>query len=259
MRFGISNLVWPQLPEEVKTRLLSSCAICDFAPTIHFPDWRIPDSFSSNHYGSGLRICALQSLLFNIPDASLVRSDDEFAVVRTHLRYLFGVAQKASIPMLIYGSPGTRSKASVDLLGPQMRQRVRLLAEDAATYQVKLCFEVNSPRYGCEFLCDNEALFALLDDLRHPGLGLHLDVGQLIEEGREPATLVSQRGAELAHIHLSAPDFSLRSELLPLYREVIAAARAESPSVDVVLEVQKLGDRPASELADLCEVLAAEF
>lgn len=260
MRFGISNLIWPHLSATTRRRLQTLCTICDFAPTVHFGGWSaVPPSLPKRPYGDGaMEVGALQSLFFGVAEASLVKGDQEFAVLRAHFQRLVRWASLSDVPYLIYGSPGTRSGSLVDLDGPVLEQRVQQLADDAKAGGVRLCFEVNSLKFGCEFLSSNEGLFSLLDRMQHPGLGLHLDVGQMVEEGLEPIAVVQQHAAALLHLHLSAPDFSCRPEMLPLYRDVVRAVKRCAEDADVVLEVQKLGQATETDLLLLCEALARE-
>lgn len=260
MRFGISNLIWPHLSVTTRQRLQTLCAVCDFAPTVHFGGWlAVPPLLPKRPYGdNAMEIGALQSLFFGMAEASLVKGDREFAILREHFQHLVRWASSIDVPYLIFGSPGTRSGLLVDLDGPVLAKRVRQLADDAQLGGVRLCFEVNSPKFGCEFLSSNEALFGLLDQMQHPGLGLHLDVGQMVEEGLEPATVVEQHAAALLHIHLSAPDFSCRPEMLPLYRDIMRVVKRCADHVDVVLEVQKLGQASETDLLLLSEALVQE-
>ncbi len=258
MRFGVSNLIWPRLSPDARQDILTSCQVVDFAPTVHYGKWdAVPLPVPPDVMGENVALSGLQSLFFGVPDVSLVKDQQAFDRLRAHMLRVLALAGGSGARCLVLGSPGTRSGASLDLCGPVILERVRALAGDVAAAGLRLCFEVNSPRFGTEFLSANHELFELLAVARHPGLGLHLDTGQMIEEGLEPVEVVSRHAASLIHLHLSAPDFSCRPDLLPLYGDVIRVLRGASSRADVVLEVQSLGDASESDIVGMCRQLRA--
>lgn len=259
MRFGISNLILPALSRPARDAALAASRICDFAPTVHYGTWEhVPAEMPERPYGAqGPRVSALQSLFFGVPGASLVGDQEAFSTLERHFVRLTGWAARAGIPFLVFGSPATRRGFAEDGR-VEVRRRIASLADIARAARVKLCFEVNSTSFGCEFLTHNAELRGLLADLAHPGLGLHLDTGQMLEEGVDVVSYVARSAPELVHLHLSAPDFTCRPELLGMYRQVLSELGRRNPEVDVVLEVQKLGGAVESEFLGLCSALSAE-
>jgi sugar phosphate isomerase/epimerase len=259
MRFGISNLVFGQLTETTREAILGVSAICDFAPTVHYGSWEnTPDLLPAHPYPAhATKICALQSLFFGVQGASLLKDEDSFVKLVHHHVRLVDLAASAEVPFLIYGSPGTRAGCIEGLTEAGIHSRIIQLADIAASKGVKLCFEVNSPKFGCEYLTTNAALLELLAVLAHPGLGLHLDVGQILEEGIDVVPFVKANLNALVHLHLSASDFTCEPERTPLYTEVLTVLRDADVDVDVVLEIQKLGDASEAQLIDIFQQLAA--
>ncbi len=257
MRFGISNLVFGQVAEATRDAILGVSVICDFAPTVHFGSWEnTPDLLPACPYPfNATKICALQSLFFGVQGASLLKDEDSFVKLVRHHARLVDLAASAEVPFLIYGSPGTRAGRIEGLAEADIHARIIQLADIAASKGVKLCFEVNSPKFGCEYLTTNAALLELLDVLAHPGLGLHLDVGQILEEGIDVVPFVKANLNELVHLHLSASDFTCELERTQLYTEVLSVLR--DAEVDVVLEIQKLGEASEAQLIDVFQQLAA--
>ena len=255
IRFGISNLVFGQIAEATLEAILAVSAICDFAPTIHYGSWEnTPEILPANPYPAHpTQICALQSLFFGIKGASLLNDEDSFAKLVHHYERLVHLAASAETPFLIYGSPGTRSGRIASLSEDGIHARIIQLADIAASNGVKLCFEVNSPKFGCEYLTTNVALLDLLNVLAHPGLGLHLDVGQMLEEGIDVVPFVKSNLDDLVHLHLSASDFTCDPKRISLYVEVLTILR--ETDVDVVLEIQKLGEASEAQLIDMFQQL----
>ncbi len=260
MRFGISNLVLPVLTEVTRNRLCLSAPICDFAPTAFYESWtNVPAVLPSKPYGpSGPTIVALQSLFFRLPDVSLVREESSFTRLLEHFERLTSIAAASGIRILIFGSPATRTGKSAALTARALLDRVFTLADCAAARELTLCFEVNSKRFGCEYLVSTVELLGLLHTAQHSGLGLHLDVGQMLEEGVDVVRLLPTTSRELLHLHLSAPDFTCRPDLLPEYRKIVRALKDNGSEADVVLEVQKLGNATEYDLVHMCEALAEE-
>lgn len=258
IRFGISNLIFGSVSQACRDALLDASDICDFAPTVHYGSWdEVPEVIPFKPYeGRETQICALQSLFYGLPDVSLLKDGDSFNALVAHCERLAAWAARSNIPNLIYGSPGTRSGRVAHLSDTAMRLRVEKLAHIVGEHGVRLCFEVNSPKFGCEFLASNAELMGLLAQIDHPGLGLHLDVGQMFEEGLPLLSYIEEHALILSHLHLSAPDFTCDPSMLPLYTQIIHRLKSANVEVDVVLEVQQLGRASELQLVAMCEQLA---
>lgn len=257
MRFGVSNLVFNEISAGARNAILNASVICDFAPTMHYGSWEcVPDFLPlSPYFAYDTKISALQSMFYGIENASLLKGEGNFSQLIRHYERLVKLAASAKIPFLIYGSPGTRSGRIENLAESDVLTRITQLADIAAFNGVKLCFEVNSPKFGCEFLTTNHALLELLEELAHPGLGLHLDIGQMLEEEIDVIPFLELNLNKLAHLHLSSPDFTFKPNSVLLYEEVLAVVC--DAEVDVLLEIQKLGEATEVQLVDAYLQLAA--
>jgi sugar phosphate isomerase/epimerase len=198
--------------------------------------------------GHRTKICALQSLFYKVPDVSLVKDDESFERLRKHFQIVVDLASSNETPSVIFGSPGVRSNRHFNLSHAALLERINFLADYAFTKRVKLCFEVNSPKFGCDFLTTNQSLFDLHSDLDHPGLGLHLDVGQMIEEGINPINMVNALNHRICHLHLSSPDFTFQPTMFDLYRSLLQ--KLANQDIDIILEIQTLGGLPECQLVD---------
>lgn len=250
MQFGISNLIFNHISNDSVDAILENCSICDFAPTAHYGLWsNMPKYLPKKPFkGHITKICALQSLFHDVPDVSLVKDDESFERLIKHFQIVVDLASSNETPSVIFGSPGVRSNWDINLSYMALLDRINLLAEYAFTKKVKLCFEVNSPKFGCDFLTTNKSLFDLHNDLDHPGLGLHLDVGQMIEEGVNPINTVNALNHRICHLHLSSPDFSFQPNMFDLYRRLLQ--KLANQDIDIILEIQTLGGLPERQLVD---------
>lgn len=258
LRYGISNLVFDKVTKDVRNRLIESSQICDFAPTALYGSWdAMPDRLPSCPYhGFDMEICSLQSLFFQLQGASLLQDDARYKIIELQIQRLARAARKSAARSLIFGSPSTRKHTTPPIALPELHARIIKLADVCASANLLLCFEVNSPKFGTEFLVSNTELLDLLETLQHPGLGLHLDLGQMSEAGDDIFMLLRSTSGQLSHLHLSAPDFTLSPERMPLYLDVITELKLLSRPVDVILEVQSLAQGEEPILISMSEDLA---
>jgi len=258
LRYGVSNLVFDQVNSDIRSKLITSAQVCDFAPTALYGNWdSMPDMLSSRpYYGASMEVCALQSLFFQMQGASLIQDPQGYEIIEYQVIKLARAAQQSGAKCLIFGAPGTRKHATPRLEMSEIHSRIKSLADICFSAGVLLCFEVNSPKFGCEFLVSNAELFELLSRLNHPGLGLHLDLGQMSEAGDDLTGLLSCTNFQLNHLHLSGPDFTLSPERMPHYLDVIAELKRLGKPVDVILEVQHLSESEGALLISMSEELA---
>ena len=258
VRYGISNLIFDKLNKDNLNNLVKTAQICDFAPTAHYGSWdAMPETLPSCPYsGSPMEISALQSLFFQMKGASLLQDQYGYEIIERQLFKLAYAANAAGAKYLIFGSPATRKYSSPKLHIYELHDRIMRLADICRSANVLLCFEVNSPKFGGDFLVSNVELFELIETLNHPGLGLHLDLGQMSEAGDDVSAILSKTAGQLNHLHLSAPNFDLSPERMSLYCDVIAELKVLQQPVDVVLEVQHLLDAECNSLVNMSEELA---
>jgi hypothetical protein len=258
MKFGVSNLMFSFLSAGAREAVLRCSDICDFAPTALYGPWsQVPIALPAHPYGAGgPMVCALQSLFFGVPNISLVQEEGRFLDLVAHFKIITALAERSSINTLVMGSPGTRSRRSPIISDDQLHERVRVLADLSEAKGLKLCFEVVSPRLGCEFLTRNDDLLCVLRELSHPGLGLHLDVGQMTDEGLNPPRYINDIDIAISHIHLSSPDLTCSTESMPLYRDVIESVRSRNKEAHIILEVQAMGGGNETALVEMCENLS---
>jgi hypothetical protein len=242
VRFGFSNLVWNQLPRDTQVSIVHTCEVCDFGPTMHFGGWaKVPEKLPSWPYGTpGPAIAALQSLFFGITSASLVQDERAFEALLNHWKYIVALAARSHVPKLIFGSPGVRSRRHPDADTDVLERRVRELSDVCRQYNVILCFEVNSGRFGCEFLSSMREYHAFFANFSHSALGRHLDLGQLSEEGLDPMEEIDRAGDRLAHLHLSNSKYDFEASDVSLYVKIINHLQRKDAKNDVILEVQKI-------------------
>jgi sugar phosphate isomerase/epimerase len=156
----------------------------------------------------GLRIVALQALLFGRPDLAM------FGKARdATLEYLSGVVRlgaRLGASALIFGSPRNRARGSLPPAEAWQRavEFFRTLGKVAAEADTCLCIEPNPPRYGADFITTSAEALRLVEEVASPGFGLHLDAACARLVGEDFPARLRASARVLRHVHLSEPDLA---------------------------------------------------
>ncbi len=213
MKLAMSAIAWEPQEDDAAAAILREHGFTgvELAPTKIF---QRPDAATDAEVSAcrrawearGLRIVALQALLFGRPELTVFGE----ARQRT-LDYLIGVARlggRLGAGALVFGSPHNRARGSL----PERdawRSAVdffRSLGTAAAQAGTCVCIEPNPPRYGADFITTSEEALRLVEEVASPGFGLHLDAACALLAGEDfPARLRASARA-LRHVHLSEPD-----------------------------------------------------
>lgn len=233
MRLAFSNLAWPaELDGVVLPRLpFHGFSSLEVAPTRLWPDPLAQDADEvaaarATIEGAGLRIVALQSLLFGRPDLQLFTDEVARRGLYEHLLGMGRLAAGLGATRLVFGSPGNRRRDDVPVEeadGIAVELFARLGAE-AADLGVCFCIEANPVDYRCDWLTDAVASTAFVRAVGSPGVRLHLDTACMALAGDDAATRVREGADVLAHVHASAPQLGAVGPDGPVDHETVAAA-----------------------------------
>jgi sugar phosphate isomerase/epimerase len=155
----------------------------------------------------GMRIAALQALLFGKPHLTLFDSE---SVRRQMLDYLAGIIERAAwlgVTALVFGSPknrrrGERSHREARAIAvPFFRELGRI----AHQHGVSFCIEPNPKDYGCDFVTTIAEGIELVDAVAEEGFCLHLDTGGIALAGDAPEVSLATAGQRFRHFHISEP------------------------------------------------------
>jgi D-psicose/D-tagatose/L-ribulose 3-epimerase len=156
----------------------------------------------------GLRIVALQALLFGRPELTVFGDSRQ----RT-LEYLSGIirlAGRLGAGALVFGSPRNRSRGALGA-ADAWRSAVeffRVLGAAAAEAGTCFCIEPNPPRYGADFVTTSAEALRLVEEVASPGFGLHLDAACALLAGEDFPARLRESAHALRHVHLSEPDLA---------------------------------------------------
>lgn len=213
-RLAISSIAW--LPDETHEvlALLAELHVTglEVAPTTVWPDplsVKYEEIKVALHRWRryGLKVVAIQALLFGHPELLVFGSEIVRRRTLAHLAGMSVLASRLGAEALIFGAPANRRTqnrltSEVETIS---RRFFRAAGRAAADAGVVLCIEPNPPAYGTDFATNAASAWRLVQDVDHPGFGLHLDGGALTTEpidAREDLVAIARHAK---HFHISEP------------------------------------------------------
>jgi D-psicose/D-tagatose/L-ribulose 3-epimerase len=214
MRLAISNIAWPSGADAAVAPLLIEHGAegVELAPTKVWPRpleataaevWAYRDSWERR----GLRIVALQALLFGRPELTLFGDAAARRRAVDHLKGMISLAAALGAGPLVFGSPGNRRVGTLPRAEAEAIAitTFRELGECAHRSGVTFCIEPNPPAYGCDFVTTAEEGADLVERVDCPGFGLHLDTGAMTLAADPVASVLARSSAYWSHFHVSEP------------------------------------------------------
>jgi len=218
MKLAISNIAWRAEEERDVRDLLARLDVrgVEIAPSKIGPAPDRIDEDTARRYRAswedrGIRIVAMQALLFGRPELSIFASAASRADMLAYLSAVIRLGGRLGARALVFGSPknrlvGSLSRSEVEAIGVPFFRELGRIADDHDTC---LCIEPNPPVYGADWITDARSAIQFVELVDHPGFGLHLDAGGLHLAG-EGAPEIARGGAWIRHFHASQP------QLVPL-------------------------------------------
>lgn len=210
----MSNIAWSAEQDALVAELMQACGISglEVAPTRL---WNDPLSVSDGEIEAclgfwsthGIRVVAMQALLFGRPELRLFDSDAVRAQMLDYLDGIMALASRLGVGQLVFGSPKNRSRGELQLDAALSiaTEFFRAAGRRAQRHGVVLCIEPNPPQYDCDFITTAAEALALVERVGEPGFGLHLDAAALHMVGEDAATAVARGIRVLRHVHASEP------------------------------------------------------
>jgi sugar phosphate isomerase/epimerase len=252
MKLSMSNIAW--LPDERREAyaILAEAGFTglEIAPGLFFhgaEDPFVPDTASARRArieaaDAGLSLVSMQSLLFGVSGAALFEGPEAQAAFETGMRRAIALAERFSIPNLVFGSPQQRrvpdSMAMAEALeeGAEVFRKLGDVAEQAGT---RIAIEANPAAYGTNFCNTLDEALAFVDLVAHPAIVPHLDLGAMHMNGdfaSVPARLPALAPL-LGHVHVSEPDLAPApadpATLVPVLNALGAAGYERAVSIEM--------------------------
>jgi sugar phosphate isomerase/epimerase len=210
---AISNIAWQPSENEQIFTLMQQYGFqgLEIAPTKVFanPLETAEDdlkSYKKYCHDRGIRIVAMQSLLFGHPDLTLFDSPEKHEEI---IAYLTGILRFGSIlgaEIAVFGSPANRRIP--ETMNPAEAEKI---AEDffytmgkiAQKFDIYFCIESNPPLYGTNFITDSYQAIEIVKRVNHPNFRFHLDTGALFLNDENIETVMAAGSPYLKHCHVS--------------------------------------------------------
>ncbi|MGH9631558.1 MAG: sugar phosphate isomerase/epimerase family protein [Bryobacteraceae bacterium] len=221
MKIAISNIAWEADENDRVAEIMSARRIkgVEIAPTKIWPDLAVVDDqraidLRESWTERGIRIVALQSLLFGRPDLTVFSAA---GVRRSMLDYLSGVIRISSLlgaKVLVFGSPKNRQTGGLDPVAAMdiAVEFFSSLAAMAHASGVCIGLEPNPKEYGCDFVRTSQQALELVKRVANPGMGIHLDTAILAMTAEHFEDAVANCFDYLVHVHISEPMLGLVGE-----------------------------------------------
>lgn len=212
MQLTISNIAWRREDDAAVAELLKELGVAaiEVAPTMIWPRPLEVTEAEASAYRQwwerrGIRIVAMQALLFGQPDLQLFGSDEDRAALLQYLRGIFRLASWLGAGPLVFGSP--RNRIAGKLIEQDRLQIAaaffRRAGDAAKDAGVVLCIEPNPREYDCDFVTTVAEARTLVDAVASPGFALHLDTAAMTLAGDSPAVIHDATAPR--HFHISEP------------------------------------------------------
>ncbi|WML41236.1 sugar phosphate isomerase/epimerase family protein [Neobacillus sp. OS1-2] len=218
MNLSISNLAWKYKEDEAVKDILHELSVraIEVAPT---KIWENPFQATEkavNQYreywnSNGVRIAALQSLLFGRPDLVIFSDKQKRMETIEYLGKIIEIGFELGAKAFVFGSPKNR------LVGGMNRTQAMDIAidffhhlgEKANQFNTVFCIEPNPKDYGCDFITNTEEGIELVKEVNHAGFGLHLDAGGMTLGKENIEASVEKAAQYLTHFHISEPHLNM--------------------------------------------------
>lgn len=216
LRLAVSNIAWDPSEDDLVGDVLRAEGVSaiEIAPT----KWRTsPLDASAAEIAAlryawaerGLRIVAMQSLLFGHPELQLF--GDTAAAMQDYLRRMIAFGAEVGAHALVFGSPKNRRRGSLPIDDAMHRAAdfFRPLGDFAAQHGVQLCIEANPAAYGCDFITTTAEAAALCRAIDSPGIAVNGDLGGMTISQEPLSSTIADAADVFGHFHASEPDLAL--------------------------------------------------
>src|SRR5687767_2722402 len=184
MRLAISNLAWQPEDEPAVAEQMSALGI-DGVEVVATRRWPAPleatDAEISDYrrfwQERGIRVVALQALLYSRPDLVLFGSPE---ARRATVDYLAGLARLAAglgASVLVFGAGAHRRRGALSESAAWSiaRDSFGEIGRAAVRHGTVFCLEALPAVQGCDFITDTAQAFAMVEQVGSPGFALNFD------------------------------------------------------------------------------------
>lgn len=230
---AISNIAWPDADdaEALDLALEAGFSALEVAPGKTFGPWAGMDltavrATAAHLAARGLKVVAMQGILFGVAGAKLFGTAEERAALARHLGVVARVAGACGGVPCVFGAPGARDPGNLPAT-EAMERAAAFFARVAPAFAVEgasLAFEANPAEYGCRFATRTAEAISLVRQVSAAGFGLQIDTGTMMMNG-EPLSLLAEAVPLAVHCHASAPQLGPVAAFAGAHAPLAAALR----------------------------------
>lgn len=214
MELAASNIAWNAADDAAAAGILlsSGASGVEIAPTQWRPDALTATTADIKAYRSwwnarGLRVVALQALLFGRPDLQLFGDAQARLAFTRHLRNVVEFGARIGAHALVFGSPRNRWRGALSsdeamTIAAEVFAEIGAAAADAG---VVVCIEPNPAEYGCDFVTTTAEAVELCLRSGSPAIRVQVDVGAMTLAGEDYLTSLHLARPLIGHVHVSEP------------------------------------------------------
>lgn len=216
-RLSASNIAWDPKEDDAVAATLRAHGFTgvEVAPTKR---WESPIEATKKEIAAyraawekrGLKVVAMQALLFGRSDLQLFGSDTVRRALREYMMGLIEMAHGLGATALVFGSPKNRKrgKLSVAEASEVACEFFRELGAMAASRGCVICIEPNPPSYDCDFINTTAEAVALCEAIASRGVKANGDLGAIVTLGEDPTSTLASANGWLGHFHTSEPELA---------------------------------------------------
>jgi sugar phosphate isomerase/epimerase len=247
LKFAVSNLAWPVHLDVLALELLPSMGVngIEIAPT-KIADWsnltaRALADFRQHIKDAGLLVSSLQAILFNLPSLQLLDDMREFKGFEDHFLRLAEIANMLGATILVFGSPKNRKLCGLSN-GDAWKvglERMDMLGSIADSAGLIIGVEPVPTYYGNEFLTSWRQVLSFVDELKNPGVRVHLDTGCVAMNGDSIVEAITSCADVMCHFQVAQPHLTDFAKPHPDHLIAAKALRKIEYSRWISLEMQE--------------------
>lgn len=176
----------------------------------------------------GIRVIALQAVLFRHPELVLFRDEETRGKTLEHLINIIDFAHQVEATRIIFGSPKNKVRGempyeralglAVDFFGR--------LARVSQEKGITCCLEPTPEIFGADFIRNTGEAMAVIQAVSSGALKLNLDLGSLRLNEEDTEELIRTHARSIGHVHVSEPhlqiireDFAFNQNIARLLQE----------------------------------------
>lgn len=268
MKIALSNIALPVAVESAAWHSLAAAGLAGVEVALtRIAPWDSLDrnavlAYRQRLEASGLSVPSLQAVLYGVPDAHLLKDDDQFETLETHLRRVARLGHLLGAGVAVFGAPKQRQRCglSAEAAFELGVTRLRRLAE-AVTLEgsMVLALEAAPEGYGGDFLTTAADVLAMVKAVAHRGLRMNFDTGCAFMAGEDLRDAVHSSRDYIVHVQASEPQLGhFRTPAIDH-----AAAAAALRQVDyqgwVSIEMRESATDPLAECVNALSYIKGQY